>query len=82
MTEKTHLDSSWFRKFVKLCVLSGKSSFLVFVCERMKSLIPACELFLVVGKPEDTLTMIGRVCEWPIFRSGLLNPPCARIGDC
>jgi len=38
--------------------------------------------FSLVGTPEETLTIIGRVCEWAIFRSGLLNAPCARIGEC
>jgi hypothetical protein len=36
----------------------------------------------VVGKPEETLTNIGRVCEWAVFQSGSLNAPGARIGEC
>jgi hypothetical protein len=42
----------------------------------MKSLKFECESFLVVGTPEETLTIaIGRVCEWAAFRSGSLNAP-------
>jgi len=36
----------------------------------------------LVGKPEETLTNIGRVCEWAIFWSGSLNAHHARIGEC
>ena len=44
--------------------------------------MPACESFLVVGKPEETLINTGRVCEWAVFQSGSLNALRARIGEC
>jgi len=41
-----------------------------------------CMEFSAVGKPENHMTDIGRVCEWANFWSGPLNAPSARIGDC
>jgi len=51
--------------------------------EEMKRLqFSSVERFSAVGKPEATLTDIGRVCEWAIFQSGSLNAHSARIGEC
>jgi len=42
--------------------LSLMRGVIFFVCERMKSLKFQCESFLVVGKPEKTLTQVAAGC--------------------